>query len=76
MEVSSGPVKLFVHEGRSGSFTLFRRIYLDRHTWNNRIQPVIRHEMVHACQLHSLDLLFMTFVGVLLWFNPLNLSPS
>jgi hypothetical protein len=53
-----------------GSFTLFRRIYLDRHSFESRSPFVLKHEMAHAVQLHSLDLLFMEFVGALLWFNP------
>ena len=63
-------VKVFVLDSTKGSFTLFRKIYLDRHTFENRPEHVFRHEMVHASQIHSLDLLVMAFVGVLLWFNP------
>ena len=68
--MKQGPVKVYVHRGRRGSFTLFRRIYLDQHSWGQKAGHVFRHEMVHASQLHSADLIFMTFVGVLLWFNP------
>jgi len=62
--------KVFVQDGEKGSFTLFRRIYLDRQTWESKVPYVFRHELVHASQLHFLDLIFMAFVGVLLWFNP------
>jgi hypothetical protein len=65
-----GKVGVYVQDGQAGSFTLFRRIYLDRYAWENRLRAVLRHEMVHAVQLHSLDLLFMELVTVLLWFNP------
>lgn len=63
-------VKVFVQERKSGSFTLFRRIYLDKHAYENQLGHVLRHEMVHASQSHSFDLIIMAFVGVLLWFNP------
>lgn len=63
-------LKVFVHEEKNGSFTLFRRVYLDRFTWDNKQSYVYRHEMVHASQFHFFDLIFMSFVGVLLWFNP------
>jgi len=68
--IRKGRVKVYIQDQRTGSFTLFRRIYLDRYAFENRLRPVLRHEMVHAAQLHSLDLLFMEFVIAMLWFNP------
>jgi len=68
--IMKGRVKVYIQDQRTGSFTLFRRIYLDRYVFENRLRPVLRHEMVHAAQLHSLDLLFMEFVVAMLWFNP------
>lgn len=69
--IRKGRVKVYIQDQRTGSFTLFRRIYLDRYALENRLRPVLKHEMVHAVQLHSLDLLFMEFVVAMLWFNPL-----
>ena len=69
--IRKGRVKVYIQDQRTGSFTLFRRIYLDRYAFENRLRPVLKHEMVHAVQLHSLDLLFMEFVVAMLWFNPL-----
>lgn len=63
-------IMVYVQDGERGSFSLFRRVYLDRHTWVNRVGHVYRHEMAHASQLHTLDVIFFAFVGVLLWFNP------
>jgi len=68
--IRKGRVKVYIQDQRTGSFTLFRRIYLDRYAFENSLRPVLRHEMVHAAQLHSLDLLFMEFVVAMLWFNP------
>ena len=68
--IRKGRVKVYVQDRQTGSFTLFRRIYLDRFAFENHLRPVLRHEMVHAVQLHSLDLLFMEFVVAMLWFNP------
>jgi hypothetical protein len=68
--ISGGRVKVYVQDHQAGSFTLFRRIYLDRYAYEKSLRPVLRHEMVHAAQLHSLDLLFMEFVVAMLWFNP------
>jgi murein DD-endopeptidase MepM/ murein hydrolase activator NlpD len=69
-KIRSGRVKVYVQDQQKGSLTLFRRIYLDPYAYENNLSPVLRHEMVHATQLHSLDLLFMEFVVAMLWFNP------
>ena len=68
--IRTGRVQVFLQDRRKGSFTLFRRIYLDRHAFERGLGPVLKHEMVHARQLHSLDLLLMEFVVAMLWFNP------
>jgi hypothetical protein len=68
--IRKGRVQVFVQDRHKGSFTVFRRIYLDQHAFEHRLRPVLRHEMVHAVQLHSLDLLLMEFVVAMLWFNP------
>ena len=33
-------------------------------------QKIIRHELVHANQLHSFDILLLNIVSVFFWFNP------
>ncbi len=38
--------------------------------YENQLGHVLRHEMVHASQIHSFDLIVLAIVGVLLWFNP------
>jgi hypothetical protein len=68
--VRNGKVKVYVQEGETGSFTLFRRIYLNKTAFDQGAEPVLKHEMVHATQLHSLDLLLMEFAVIFLWFNP------
>jgi len=70
LRLSNGRIQVYLQDRRTGSFTLFRRIYLDRHAYENYSQFVIRHEMAHALQLHSFDLLIMEFVIACLWFNP------
>lgn len=68
--IRRAPVKVYLQYSTEGSFTLFRRIYLDRYAHTHQLRPVLKHEMVHALQLHSLDLVFMEFVVAMLWFNP------
>ena len=68
--VRDGKVRIYVLDSDRGSFTLFRRIYLDTYSYKNSSHQVLQHEMIHASQLHSIDLLFMEFVCIVLWFNP------
>jgi beta-lactamase regulating signal transducer with metallopeptidase domain len=68
--IRRGRITVYVQDQPMGSFTLFRRIYLDPHAYDEYLRPVLRHEMVHAYQLHSLDLILMDFVVAMLWFNP------
>ncbi len=68
--IMKGRVKVFLLDQQRGSFTLFRRIYLDRQAYEQGSRLVLKHEMAHAIQLHSLDLLLMEFVTAILWFNP------
>jgi hypothetical protein len=35
------------------------------------LQRIKDHEKVHAQQLHSLDILFIEFISIIFWFNPL-----
>jgi TonB family protein len=34
-------------------------------------QKILRHESVHAKQLHSFDILLINLLGIFFWFNPL-----
>ena len=37
----------------------------------DELQRIKDHEKVHAQQLHSLDVLFIEFISIIFWFNPL-----
>lgn len=69
-KVSDGRIKVYIQDKSKGSFTLFRRIYLNKESYDQSSVHILRHEMVHATQLHSVDLLLMELVVIFLWFNP------
>ncbi len=69
IEVQNG-IRLNVHPLIRSPFTMFRTVYLDRFTYEQVNSPVLSHEMVHARQLHSVDLLLSEIICALLWFNP------
>ncbi len=55
------------------TFSFFNLIYIGKAnalTEPEKLQ-VIRHESIHAKQLHSMDMLFVTLVKTAFWFNPL-----
>jgi TonB family protein len=53
------------------SFSFFNLIFLADHYDNKReLKAVLDHEVVHIRQMHSLDILFIEFLKVILWFNP------
>jgi TonB family protein len=55
------------------TFSFFNLIYIGRAHELTAMEKeqIIRHESVHARQLHSLDILLVTILGILFWFNPL-----
>ena len=55
------------HQSSEGSFSFFRHVFLAR-TLQGESQ--LAHELVHAKQWHSADVLFAELMCCLLWFNP------
>tara|TARA_R110002051_G_scaffold138476_5_gene211219 strand:+ start:3569 stop:5953 length:2385 start_codon:yes stop_codon:yes gene_type:complete len=53
--------------------TFFNFIFLNKQKFESQEIPeeVLLHEKTHAQQKHSIDVLFIEFLQVVLWFNPL-----
>jgi len=53
--------------------TFFSYIFLNKRRFENNDIPneVLVHEKAHSEQYHSLDILFIEFLQVLVWFNPI-----
>ena len=53
--------------------TFLNFIFLNKNNFENQLIPteVILHEQTHAKQKHSIDILFIEFIQVVLWFHPL-----
>lgn len=60
-------------EGETAPHTFLGYIFLNRQAFELGRYPseVLWHEQVHARQRHSIDLLLMSVLEVLFWFNPL-----
>lgn len=53
-------------------FSFFRWIVYNPKQFNpTELELILKHEKVHAKQMHSLDVLLMDLATVLFWFNPL-----
>jgi len=52
-------------------FSFFNRIVFNPSQFNaTELRCIIRHELVHARQYHSVDVIMAQLVAILLWFNP------
>lgn len=55
-------------------FSFFNYIFITNSYQSLReddLQRIKDHEKIHAQQLHSLDVLFIEFISIIFWFNPL-----
>ena len=65
---------MIYHQTKSdiAPFSFFRHIvYNPNHFNKNELKIIINHEIVHAQQWHSIDVLLAQLTCVILWFNPL-----
>ena len=54
------------------AFSFFNYIFLGDEISEDDKRKVIKHEIVHSRQRHSLDLLFFEVLKAAMWFNPLS----
>ncbi|SEJ17666.1 TonB family C-terminal domain-containing protein [Dyadobacter koreensis] len=53
-----------------GSFSFLKWLVINKFDYENHPDEIIRHELVHIKQWHSLDILLIEFLKILFWFNP------
>jgi len=54
------------------AFSFFKLIFIPKHLYSNPDIDLIRkHELKHALDLHSLDIIFMEILESIFWFNPI-----
>lgn len=61
--------KLINIEGSTTAFSFFNYLFIGTKTQANNI--IIRHELVHIRQKHSVDIVFLELIKIINWFNPL-----
>jgi len=65
--------KLVLVDEKTIPHTFLNFIYINFEDYNNRNieDELYTHELVHVNQKHTLDILFIEFLKVIFWFNPL-----
>ncbi|AMC11846.1 hypothetical protein Lupro_11475 [Lutibacter profundi] len=62
---------LVVLEKKQSAFSFFNYIFINEHLLKSEDLQIIKHELIHCKQNHTLDLLFFEILKIVLWFNPL-----
>ncbi|MCU4187643.1 TonB family protein [Flavobacterium sp. HXWNR29] len=60
---------LFYIENSNQAFSFFNFIFIG--TDNQNFDVIVKHELVHAKQWHSLDILIVEILKIVFWFNPI-----
>ena len=55
----------------SAAFSFFNYIFLGERLSETEKESILKHEVVHVKQKHTLDLLFFEVLRIVFWFNPL-----
>lgn len=64
-------LKVLDHSGQKAPFSFFCYVVMDFAAYEtDELDLILRHEAAHVRQWHTLDLLFVEFVGIVCWFNP------
>lgn len=69
-QVSCDGYRLTLVEGEVPSFSCLRHIVMSRSDYE-KYPAILRHEIQHVRHCHSLDILLITAVNAVHWFNPL-----
>lgn len=64
-----GKQRIYLISSKAYSFSHFNAVYLSDQQLENA-EYIIRHELAHAQQKHSIDLILFRLVRTLLWFHP------
>ncbi|MEN0055589.1 MAG: TonB family protein [Mucilaginibacter sp.] len=68
LEMAGDKYKIVPVEGSNTAFSFFNYLFIGSKTTGSDI--IIRHELVHIRQKHTLDVLFLELVKIINWFNP------
>ena len=62
---------VLINSNDIGSFSFLHWIVVNRNDYENHFDAILRHEMVHMQQKHTIDVLLVELLKVVFWFNPI-----
>jgi len=62
--------KLVLLNNSSSPFSFFNYIFIDKDDYRNGSNELLLHEITHARQKHSIDVILLEMILVFQWFNP------
>lgn len=63
--------KIAFVDSQFSSFSFFDILFINKEIKNDKkLEEILLHEIVHANQLHTLDILLIEIVTIIQWFNP------
>ncbi|MFT7252142.1 MAG: bla regulator protein BlaR1, partial [Flavobacterium sp.] len=62
-------VEVYRIKNSNQAFSFFNFIFIGNN--NANIETIVKHEVVHKKQLHSLDLVILEILKIIFWFNPI-----
>lgn len=65
----SGQQTIYLISDKRQSFSHFNSIYISEYQLDN-VDFILKHELAHCRQKHSLDLIFIRLIRSLFWFHP------
>ncbi len=64
---------VLIDSNQVGSFSFWKWIVINRSDYEQHFDAILRHEMVHTRQWHSVDIMFLEILKIVFWFNPVLL---
>lgn len=64
---------ILIDSNQIGSFSFLKWIVINHNDYENHFDAILRHEMVHTEQRHSVDILLIEILRTIFWFNPVLL---
>jgi Na+-translocating ferredoxin:NAD+ oxidoreductase RnfG subunit len=64
-------ISLVQLKNSNAAFSFFNYVFIGENIEESEQDIILKHELVHVQQKHSLDLLFFEILRVLFWYNPL-----
>ena len=68
-KTNAGDITLIELNEQTTAFSFFNLLFIHPHLIDK--QTVLKHEMVHIKQKHSIDILFFEVLQIICWFNPM-----